>query len=371
MPKDGIGVGVLGLSVAFPPHVRRNDFWPASFVEEHAERAPKDPLTRLDRQEAQADVDPEVARHAVAYRTDVFRGTKARRVLADDLAPSDLEAEAGRKALAEAGIAAKDVDLLIVYSVLQDFPIPANHALVADKLGLPSDVAAWTLMAGCASFVPHLHVASQLIAAGEYNTALIIQSAVVSRIQDYQSPYSVIGGDGATAAVIGRVAAGHGYIAQHQLTRGDMHGGLRLLPTSDPNAAWYRGSAHRSDLTLTTSDLRAGHIQGAHAASLCREACAKVLDKAGYRPEDVGFFAVPQPTGWFGTACCEALGIPVERTISTFEDYGHIMASSAPLNLWAAHERGKLDVGDLVLVYCPGAGFVQSAALFRWSLAKP
>lgn len=114
-------------------------------------------------------------------------------------------------------------------------------------------------------------------------------------------------------------------------------------------------------------DHEAGRISSSRAVSLCREACEAVLTNCGYSAKDVAFFACSQPTAWFAAACAESLGIAPERATDTFDSYAHLMPASAPLNLWAARNAGKLRAGDLVLIYTPGAGFIQASALLRWA----
>jgi 3-oxoacyl-[acyl-carrier-protein] synthase-3 len=96
-----------------------------------------------------------------------------------------------------------------------------------------------------------------------------------------------------------------------------------------------------------------------------------VLERAGYSHDEVDLFVTSQPTAWFVRACCDALGIDHERTLDTFETYSHLMAASAAVNMWTAHKQGRINQGDLVLVYSPGAGFIQAAVLLRWGLPAP
>lgn len=368
--KQGTGVGIVGMGIALPENVRTNDWWSKAFHDEHSHRARTDLTTQAD-QVAPRKTDPEVARYASMHASDVFRGTKERRVTADGDEPSDLEARAAARALESANMSSDEVDLLLVYSVLPDVPAPLNHPLVAHKLRLRRDTSCMTLAVGCASFVSQLFVASRLIEAGDYRTALIVQSSVMSRIIDEQAPSSVNVGDGAVAAVLHRVDEGFGFIAHHQDTQGKLHAGIRLSAADQPCVPWYRGDLHGAPLRVQATDLAASLVMGTRPATFCRETCSRVLKEAGYDASDVDFFCLSQPTTWFGKACCDAMGIAHERTLDTFCEYAHLMAASAPLNLWTAYERGRLNRDDLILIYSPGAGFIQSALLYRWNLPAP
>jgi 3-oxoacyl-[acyl-carrier-protein] synthase-3 len=368
--KEGIGAGIVGMGAYVPEEVRTNDWWPDSFLEEHGKRMKED-VTTTGEQVAETvpqDVDPEVVRHAGPLRGAPFRGSRERRVIAEGQQASDLEAAAVRSAADDAGIELHDIDLLAVYSMLPDVPAPTNHALVAEKLGLRKDTTCLGIDTTCASFVTQLAVVSRLVASGEYRHEAIVQSAVMSRITDYRLPSSVSTGDGAVAAILAEVGPGQGYITDYHETHGDLHGGIRLVPTDHVDVPWHRGDLHESSLTAQFVDQRANHVMGTRPARFCRAACERVLERAGYAREEVDFFITSQPTAWFGRACCDALGIDPGRTLDTFETYAHLMAASAAVNLWTAHRQGRIDRGDLVLVYSPGAGFIQAAVLLRWSL---
>ena len=365
MRRRPTGVGIRGIGLGLPETVRTNAWWPETFRVEHEKRAARD-LTTQAGVAVPAKADPEVQRYAAVHAADLFQGTKRRRVIGEGEASSDLEARAAARALADAKLDPSDVDLLLVYSVLPDYPAPLNHPLVAEKLGLRKDVTCMSVAAGCGSFVAQLLLACRLVEAGDAAVALIVQSAVTSPITDYRTPASVVTGDGAVACVVSRLDPEYGFIAHRQVTRGDLHGGVRLVPTADPRTPWFRGDVHASGLTAQSLDVAATLVMGAKFASMCRDTCAPLLDGSGYRSEDVDFFCTSQPSAWFGKACCDALGIGHDRTANTYEEYGHLMAASAPLNLHAARASGRIQDGDLILFYSPGAGFTQSAALYRW-----
>jgi 3-oxoacyl-[acyl-carrier-protein] synthase-3 len=211
-----------------------------------------------------------------------------------------------------------------------------------------------TIGADCASFVPQLTVAARLVESGSYETALIIQGNTASRVMDWRRPASVGVGDGAVASVVSRVPQGHGFMGSFMGTMGEHHATVRIAPAGEPKDRWHAGATHQSDLVFQSMD-DAGMARTANrSVTFAREACEKVL-------------ADSQPTDWFGAACCEALGVLGERTLHTFPKYAHLMPASLPINLWTAHEQGRLRNGDLVLGYTPGAGFIQAAMLMRWT----
>jgi 3-oxoacyl-[acyl-carrier-protein] synthase-3 len=369
MKKEGIGVGVLGMGAFFPPQVRRNDWWSENAMSTHMTRRKGDVVTAVyDTSACDADtVDPEVSWYTARYAGDPFRGAKERRVTAEGEGASDLEARAVRAALEDANISPSNVGMLISSSQLSDFPCPANHGLVAAKAGLPDGVSAITVNTDCASFVSAFAVAARFIQARECRNAVIVQSNTTTRVVDHYSPSSINVGDGAVATVLGPTEPGTGYIANFTATHGHLHGGVRLSPSDSPSVPWYRGDLHARPLVLGSMDAEATQICSGRSVSFCGEASVALLEQAGYEVSDLNFFVTSQPTVWFARACCDRLGIPPEKTVTTFERYGYLLPASAPANLWEARQRGLLEAGDLALIYTPAPGFMQAAMLLRWS----
>lgn len=372
MKAEGIGIGFEGVGVHLPDRVRTNDWWPCPWREKHRSRMKADILTSVDHavEKGARDIDPEVVQATRHWSNDLHRGSIERRVLEDDRNPSDMAVAAGEAALEAANVAPSDLDLLILHSGLPDYVVPGDAGSVAHRLGLPPRSLAWGLEAGCASFLVATEVAGGLIAAGQFQRALIIAACPVSRVTDYDLPSSVNVGDGAVAAVIGRFEAGHGYVGMARRTRGELSGGIRLLSREHPEADWYAGKP----LTVQNGDRSAAQIMGGKAASFCREVCTEVLDGAGYTIDDVDFFCVANAAAWFPEACANSIGIPTDKYLDVslhFQKFGHLMAASAPLNIYLAWSLGQLKPGDLLLTYSPGVGFIQTALLYRWNLPTP
>ena len=365
---DGSGVGIVALAACVPRDVRDNSWWPVDWLQTRT----RDPA-RLD-EAVPEDLPPQVREWLV----DPFQGARLRRVIDERHQSSDLEVAAARAALAQVDDDVDKVGMLLGYSQVSDDAGPGNHGLVARGLGLSHELLALTVEAGCASFVPHLALASRLVTDG---WALLYQSSATSRITDYRSAASVLVGDGAVAQVVGAVEPGLGFVDALHYTRGDLRDGL-LLGRADGGGRWYEGGA--TPLVVTSRDPRQAVQMGALGPRYCREVCGALLERNGLVPQDVDFFVCAQAGAWFAPACAAALEIPESRAASPggsddrwvpprdhFQRYGHLLAASAPLNLWVAWTTGRLRKGDLVLVYSPGVGFTQAALLMRWALNPP
>jgi 3-oxoacyl-[acyl-carrier-protein] synthase III len=369
----GVGVGILGMGAYLPARVRTNAWWPEAFSHQHQTRLEADLATGIDQaaKARAAGIDPEVIETSLFFEPDPFRGSRERRVIDDDREPSDLSVEAGRLALAHANVTSSDVDLLLDFSQLPDHVVPEPCGHVAFGLGLRPNLRAFTLSAGCGSYVPQIATATALIRCGEAKTALTIVGSAMSRTLDFTTPNSVLVGDGAVATVLGSVEAGFGYVASEQITRGDLHGGIVLAPEDDPHGRWYEG---HSRLVGHNLDRAATMVMGGQSSSLCRELCMRLLDRVGVTIDEVDVFVCSQPNAWYGAAAARGLGIPDHKRVEIeahFCKYGHLMAASAALNLYIAASRGQLEKGDLVLIFSPGAGFVLTACLYRWHHERP
>jgi len=129
-------------------------------------------------------------------------GIRERRIADASTATSDLALAAARSALADAGVSAAEVDLIIVATVTPDYAFPATACLIQRELGA-WNAAAFDLEAACTGFIYGLGIADQFIRAGTYRTILVIGAETLSRITDYTDRNTcVLFGDGAGAAVL-------------------------------------------------------------------------------------------------------------------------------------------------------------------------
>jgi 3-oxoacyl-[acyl-carrier-protein] synthase III len=168
------------------------------------------------------------------------------------------------------------------------------------------------------------------------------------------------------------VEPGLGFVGRVQLLRGDLHDGVVITRTSG-DTPWYAGGTV-APMAVTSRDRDAAREMGAQGPEFAAEACGLLLERHGCTPSEVDFFVCAQATAWFGEACARAVGVGEGRYTGPgdhFQKYGHLLAGSAPLNLWVAWSTGRLRKGDLVLVYSPGVGFVQGATLIRWAMEPP
>jgi 3-oxoacyl-[acyl-carrier-protein] synthase III len=289
-------------------------------------------------------------------------GIKERRMAAADEALSDLALPAAREALDQAGVAGKDIDLLIVATVTPDMAFPSTGAILADELGA-ADAAAYDLSAGCTGFMYALAQAYGMLAGGLAQRALVIGGDILSKIIDWTDRRTcVLFGDGAGAVVMEAVDAG-GFLGFE--LGADGSGGPQLyLPAG--------GSRAPATAETVAQKQHFVHMNGREvfkfATRVLISSAEEILEACGRRVEDIDVYLPHQANVRIIEYARKKLAIPEDRTVMNVQRYGNTSSGSIPLALADAQEDGMLYEGDLVLMTGMGAGLTWGSALMEWSL---
>ncbi len=285
-------------------------------------------------------------------------GIKERRIAAPEEAFTDLALPAARAALAQAGVEAKDVDLLVCATVTPDMMFPTSSALLADELGAP-EAAAYDLLAGCTGFMYALVQAYGMMAAGLAQRALVVGGDVLSRILDWTDRSTlVLFGDGAGAVVLERTPQ-RGFLGFE--LGADGGGGIHLsLPGS--------GSRRIEDAVGNGYVQMNGREVFKFATRVLVSSAQAVLDRCGVSVDDVDVYVPHQANVRIMDHAAEKLGIPRERMVVNVDRYGNTSSGSIPLALAEAHRDRRLKKGDLVLMTGMGAGLTWGSGLMEWTL---
>jgi 3-oxoacyl-[acyl-carrier-protein] synthase III len=284
-------------------------------------------------------------------------GIRERRIAAPEEALTDLALPAATAALAQAGVQARDIDLLLCATVTPDMMFPTSSALLADTLGA-SDAAAYDLLAGCTGFMYALAQAYGMIAAGLSERALVVGGDVLSRILDWTDRSTlVLFGDGAGAVVLEKVESG-GFLGFE--LGADGGGGVHLsLPGS--------GSRRIDDATGNGFVHMNGREVFKFATRVLVSSAQDLLKECGVGVEDVDVYVPHQANARIMKYAQEKLGIPRDRMVVNVDRYGNTSSGSIPLALAEAQEEGQLKKGDLVLMTGMGAGLTWGSALMEWT----
>ncbi len=285
-------------------------------------------------------------------------GIRERRIAAAGEKTSDLAVAAARVALADAGIAASDVDLVIVATATPDQTFPATAATVQARLGMTTG-ASFDLQAVCSGFVYGLATADGFIRSGQADTVLLIGAETFSRILDWTDRGTcVLFGDGAGAAVI-RAADGAPDPSRRGIITSVLHSDGR-----------YQDKLYVDGGPSSTGTVGHLRMQGRevfkHAVSNISSVMSEALAKAGVDVSEVDWFVPHQANLRILDGTARRFGISDGRVVVTVVKHGNTSAASIPLALDTAVKDGQIKKGDLVLMEAMGGGFTWGACLVRY-----
>jgi 3-oxoacyl-[acyl-carrier-protein] synthase-3 len=290
-------------------------------------------------------------------------GIRERHLVDKGVATSDLAAEAGRRALAQRGIPATDLEAILVATVTPDMFFPSTACLVQHKLGA-NGVWGFDLSAACSAFLYALQTGAQYVATGMHRKVMVIGSDVMSSIIDYTDRATcVIFGDGAGAVILEPAEEdGVGLIDFVHEVDGSganflyMPGGGSLNPSSRETIEKKMHYVHQD-----------GQAVFKFAVRKQTELCEKLLRRNGLTGSDIDAFIPHQANKRIIMATADRLGMKPENIIVNIDRYGNTTAGTIPLAMGTAIEEGKLKKGSLVLLASVGAGFTVGATLLRWA----
>ncbi len=289
-------------------------------------------------------------------------GISERHIAAEDEAASDLATQAGRRAIADAGLSPDDIDLLICASVTGDMPFPATACFVQANLGL-KNAAAFDIAAGCTGFLYGLNLVQGLIRGGAYRRVLLIGGEVLSRTLDWTDRATcVLLGDSAGAVVLGPAGDSDSGILATRVASDGTKANLLYIP----------GGGSRNPASHRTVDERMhyfkmnGRETFKHATRNMAAIAKQVLEDSGLGLEDVDLLVPHQANLRIITYIAEQLGLPMEKVYTNVQRYGNTSSASIPLALTEARQNGRLKAGDVVLMVAFGAGLTWGATLLRW-----
>jgi 3-oxoacyl-[acyl-carrier-protein] synthase-3 len=285
-------------------------------------------------------------------------GIRERHVAAEGEMTSDLGVKAAQAALANAGVDAQSIDLIVVGTSTPDNTFPATAVAIQAALGIHHG-AAFDLQAVCSGFVYALATVDGLLRTGVHKRALVIGAETFSRILDWTDRGTgVLFGDGAGAIVLE---------AQPQSGTREDRGVLTSHLRSD--------GRHKAKLFVDggpSSTGKVGHLrmEGKEVFKFAVGAITGVItdifNDTGYTADDIDWFVPHQANKRIIDGSAHKLGIAPEKVVTTVDRHGNTSAASIPLALDVAVRDGRVKRGDLVLFEAMGGGFTWGAALVRW-----
>src|ERR1700680_2473142 len=279
------------------------------------------------------------------------------------VATSDLAVEAANKALTQRGMAASELDAILVGTVTPDMLFPSPACLCQHKLGAKG---AWgfDLSAACSAFLYALQVGTQFVATGTHKRVMVIGSDVMSSIIDYTDRATcIIFGDGAGAVIL-EPADTDSLSMIDFIHEVDGSGGCSLYM---PGGGSLNPSSHETVDQKMHYVHQDGQAVFKFAVRKMAELCEKMLVRNGIKGTDIAAFIPHQANKRIISATADRLSLRPESVIVNIDRYGNTTAGTIPLPRATAKQERKIKKGDLVLLASVGAGFTAGAALLRWA----
>ncbi|MBB4837925.1 3-oxoacyl-[acyl-carrier-protein] synthase-3 [Sphingomonas kyeonggiensis] len=284
-------------------------------------------------------------------------GIRFRHIAAPDETTGTLAAEASKAALASAGVAAADIDLIVLATATPDQTFPATATKVQALLAI-DDCVAFDVAAVCSGFLYAVQVADSMLRAGVHKRALVIGAETFSRILDWEDRATcVLFGDGAGAIVLE---------AQDSADEG----GRGILATKLHADGRYNDMLYVDGGPSTTQTVGKLRMKGRevfrHAVVNLASVMSESLALAGLKPSDVDWVVPHQANARILDATARKLDLPAEKVIVTVDQHANTSAASVPLALDTAVRDGRIRQGDLLVLEAMGGGFTWGAAVVRF-----
>jgi 3-oxoacyl-[acyl-carrier-protein] synthase-3 len=276
-------------------------------------------------------------------------GIKERHIAANGEFTSDLAFHAAKNAIGSAGIAAADVDLILVATTTPDKIFPSVATMVQRKLGI-AGCPAFDIQAVCSGFVYALATANNFIKVGGSKCALVIGAETFSRITDYSDRGNcILWGDGAGAVIL-QASSEQGIISTHLHADGNYESMLHV-----PR------NANGIDTVVME-----GNPVFKMAVNTLDQIVDETLAANNMQKSDIDWLVPHQANIRILQATAKKLDMSMDRVVVTVDKHGNTSAASIPLALDTAVRDGRIKRGDVILMEAFGGGFTWGSALVKY-----
>ena len=289
----------------------------------------------------------------IASRT----GIRERRVAAEGETTGDLAFRAAQQALADAGVKAADLDLIVLGTTTPDLIFPATACLIQNRLGA-NGCAAFDVNAACSGFMYALGIADKFIRTGQSKKALVVGAETLTRMVDWSERETcVLFGDGAGAVVL-EASDEPGILA----TCLHADGGYKdLLWNPVGVSAGFRDEKNHG-VRINMSGREVFKV----AVKTLDALVGQTLGEAGMHEQDVDWLIPHQANLRIIEATAKRLGMSMDRVIVTVDKHANTSSGSVPLAFDYAVRSGKVQRGQNLLLEAFGGGFTWASALLRY-----
>ena len=289
-------------------------------------------------------------------------GIRERRIAADDQASSDMAAVAAGRALESAGVAAEDIDLIIVATVTPDMPFPSTACFVQEKIRA-SKAFCFDVEAACSGFLYGVEVARSFLDSGICETVLVIGAEKLSCVTNWNDRSTcVLFGDGAGAVVLRAHDRGRGIMSSVMGSDGALADLLNIPGGGSRNPSTAQSVAAGLHFLKMT-----GNEVFKHAVRCMCDAGRTALEKCGKTIDDVACVIPHQANERIIQAIASRLGNSQDKFYVNLDRVGNLSGASVPVALDEAVRAGRIKNGDIVLFVVFGGGFTWGAMVLEWN----
>jgi len=289
-------------------------------------------------------------------------GIRERRIARENEFTSHMASEAARRALEQAGMQASDIELIIVATITPDTPTPATACHVQQQIGATKAVA-FDISAACSGFLYAMKISKRMIASGAFENALIIGAEKLSAVTNWSDRTTcVLFGDGAGAAVLKKAGTGDGDIVSTEMGTDGTLTHLLEIPGGGTACPINSENVHQNLQTLSML----GKEVFKHAVTRMKQAAEKVIERAGWGPEDIACVIPHQANLRIIDAIADRLAVSNDKVFVNLDKYGNTSAAAVAIALDEAHRSGAFKRGDKIVLVVFGAGLTWAAAAIEW-----
>ena len=288
-------------------------------------------------------------------------GIKERRIIENGVTTSDLATKASLKAMKDAKVSPKDLDMIITSTITPDHFFPSTSCYIQQKIGA-TRASAFDILAACAGFIYAISIGQSFVSSGAAKTVLVVGAECLSKITDYKDRTTcVLFGDGAGAVILQKSEKKH-QILYTNLAADGSQADVLIMP----------GGGARNPASLESVQKRMHYIQfkGKEVFKLAINNITKLIietaKKNNLKPKDIDLIIPHQSNLRIIEATMQKLGLPMEKAFVNIDKYGNTSSASIPIAIDEARKAGRLRKGNIVMLVAFGGGLTWGSSLIRW-----